>query len=234
MAVVMVLGAVVWAARARSPRAAGSGLASVSGPNSLRYLPLGDSYTIGQSVAEADRWPNQLTAQYKPAGKALAIVANPARTGFTTQDLIDQELTLIEQLRPDFVTVQIGVNDYVQGSDAATFEKRLRYIVTYLRQKLTRPQNLLLVTIPDYAKTPAGAHYGDPARATAAITQYNTIIKAVAKDNNLPVADVFVVSQGVDADPRLTASDGLHPSAKQYAAWTTVIRQVLEAARVPE
>ena len=77
----------------------------------LRYVALGDSYTIGTSVAEADRWPNQLVARVP----TLELVANLGVNGFTSRDLIEVELPQLDALRPEFITVLIGVNDVVQG-----------------------------------------------------------------------------------------------------------------------
>lgn len=206
---------------------------SPADPQTIRYLPLGDSYTIGQSVAEAERWPNQLAEAYKPAGKSLRIVANPAVTGYTSQDLIDKELPLVKQLKPDFVTVLIGVNDYVQGVPEAVFRTNLQAIIASLQSDMARPQNILLVTIPDYAKTPGGARFGDPAAASISIENFNRIIVDAAQNANLPHADIFAVSQRVVNEPALTASDGLHPSGRQYQAWTAIIQQRLQEAGIP-
>jgi lysophospholipase L1-like esterase len=198
-----------------------------------RYLPLGDSYTIGESVAEADRWPNQLTSQLNSDGKHLQIIANPAVTGFTTQDLIDKELPLIARLKPDFVTLQIGVNDYVQGIDAATFAGHLNYILSTVQRQLSKPGNLVLVTIPDYGKTPTGAEYGSPQESEKGIRAFNAIIIAAGVHYHVPVADIFAISQNVAIDPSLIADDGLHPSAKEYAAWSTIIQATIVSSHLP-
>ena len=102
--------------------------------NTVTYLPLGDSYTIGQSVTKNERWPNQLVEKFASSGTKLQITANPSVTGYTSQDLIDRELPLVPKIKPDFVTVLIGVNDYVQGVDSVTFQKNLNYILTSLQK----------------------------------------------------------------------------------------------------
>ena len=199
----------------------------------ISYLPLGDSYTIGESVSEAERWPNQLIKIYKPGGKTLSIVSNPSVTDYTSSDLIHKELPFVKKLNPDFVTVQIGVNDYVQGVELETFQRNLIYIIGQLKQQLKQPANILLVTIPDYAKTPTGATYGDPVLASASIQSFNAVIINTAANTNLPVADIFTTSQLVTRDTTLIAPDGLHPSGKQYAAWTMLIKASLETAKIP-
>jgi acyl-CoA thioesterase-1 len=189
----------------------------------IRYLPLGDSYTIGESVSENDRWPNQLTSRAQKDGKSIAIVANPSVTGYTTQDLINNELPQLVSLKPNFVTILIGVNDYVQGVDAGTFTKHLNYILDVVQKQLPNPKNIVLVTIPDYGLTPTGAQYGSPQNSEAGIKAFNMIIAAAAQTRGLPLADIFPTSQGVTQDTSLTAADGLHPSGKQYVLWTNII-----------
>ncbi len=94
-------------------------------PDTIRYLPLGDSYTIGESVAEADRWPNQLVTRFAQNGKQLNIIANPSVTGYTTQDIIDRELPLVQQLKPDF--------DYIDRRQRLCPGSRRGYIRTAFR-----------------------------------------------------------------------------------------------------
>lgn len=141
-------------------------------PGAIRYLPLGDSYTIGESVSESQRWPNQLVKKVATDNVVLQIVNNPAVTGYTTQDLIDRELPLLSKLKPDFVTLQIGVNDYVQGVNSLIFQKNLEYIIGVVEKSIPQPGKIVLVTIPDYAKTPTGAKFGNPAEATTAIDNF--------------------------------------------------------------
>jgi acyl-CoA thioesterase-1 len=207
--------------------------AVISKPGVIRYLPLGDSYTIGQSVGDDERWPNQLVTKLSKDKKQLEIVANPSVTGYTTQNLIDKELPLVASLKPDFVTILIGVNDYVQGVDAASFQKNLDYIISTVQSHLPKPGNLVLVTIPDYGKTPTGAQYGSPQSTEAGIKAFNAIIVAAGAKYNIPVADIFAISQEVARDPSLIAPDGLHPSGKEYTAWTNIIYQTLQSNTLP-
>lgn len=187
------------------------------------YVALGDSYTIGQSVAEHERWPNMLTDRLQENNLSIELIANPSVTGYTTQDLIDRELPLVQELQPTFVTLLIGVNDYVQGVNEQTFQRNLRLILDTLQGQPGLENRILLVTIPDFGKTSAGQKYGDPAESEAAIKNFNRIIKDEADKRELPVADIFEVSQMVATDTSLTARDGLHPSGKQYELWTSII-----------
>lgn len=194
--------------------------------HAIRYLPLGDSYTIGQSVAEDQRWPNQLVTRLKADSVDIGIVANPSVTGFTTKNLIDHELPLLDSYNPNFVTILIGVNDYVQGVPADTTAKNLRQIIDTV-QKNVPTNRIVLVTIPDYAKTPTGARFGDPRASSLAIKALNDIIQDEGKKRGILVVDIYSISQQVIQDPDLTADDGLHPSGQQYSLWTDAINQAI-------
>ena len=200
----------------------------------IGFLPLGDSYTIGQSVEAKDRWPNQLAAKFQSPGESFKIVANPAVTGYTSQDLINHELDLVKKYRPSFVSVQIGVNDYVQGVPQETFKSNLDIIIQSVKKYITNPQNIILVTIPDYGKTPTGAHYGDPSVSERAVRSFNTVIMQAGSTYNIPVADIFPASQAVLKDASLIADDGLHPSAKQYKIWTDIIYETMISDAQPK
>ena len=84
----------------------------------LRYVALGDSYTIGTGVGVSDRWPDQLVATLGPADPTLGLVANLGVNGYPTSDLIQHELPDLDRLQPEFVSVLIGVNDVVRGTSS--------------------------------------------------------------------------------------------------------------------
>ena len=199
--------------------------------SAIRYLPIGDSYTIGQSVPTDQRWPDQLVAKLRTDGVDMAILANPAVTGYTTDDLIKNELPLIDRYKPNFVTIQIGVNDYVQGVAVATTAQNLKVILDTV-QKTVNKNKIILVTIPDYAKTPNGARFGDPSLSSAAIKNLNGIIIEEAQQRGLLAVDVYDISQLVISDPTLTANDGLHPSGKQYGLWADAIYEAIKTNNV--
>ena len=190
--------------------------------NNALYLPLGDSYTIGEGVPVADRWPNQLTARLADDGVMLKIADNPSVTGYTTQDLIDNELSLVKTLRPGFVSLLIGVNDYVQGVSEQTFQENYRIILDEIEANLDS-NKIIIVTIPDFSKTPSGSGFGDAEQASLTIKRFNEFIIKEATSRNLLVVDIYEISQRASGDNSLVASDGLHPSGKQYALWVDAI-----------
>jgi acyl-CoA thioesterase-1 len=190
-----------------------------------RYLPLGDSYTIGTGAAEKESWPCLLAAHLNKEEIPCRILTNPARNGFTTQDLIEQELPLVNKLRPNLVTLLIGVNDWVQEVPKELFEKNLVKILDEVQSVLTDKQKVILITIPDFGVTPQGKRYGRGRNISQGISGFNSLIRQQAQRRRLPLVDIFELSQKMGADPSLVAADGLHPSAKEYAIWEKKISE---------
>lgn len=191
----------------------------------VTYLPIGDSYTIGNGVVEKDRWPNVLVKHLNEAGVKVQLVGNPAVSGYTVQDAIRRELPAVKSLKPDFVTVLIGANDNFRGTDVKIFEADLKELLDKLQGMLKNPTNIVLVTIPDYSKSPAGQGY-DAAAISLSLEKYNEVIKSEASSRGLQVADIFPVSQDMTGDADYIP-DGLHPSAQGYAKWEKVIYPVV-------
>ncbi len=189
----------------------------------LRYVALGDSYTIGTSVSEAERWPNQLAARLP----ALDLVANLGVNGFTSRDVIEVELPQLDALRPELITLLIGVNDVVQGVPAGTYQQNVVQILDDVVDRVGADR-VLVVTTPDYTVTPAGGDYGNPATQSAGIRANNAIITEVAGALGIVVVDIYEISLGVATDRSLVASDGLHPSGTQYGRWVDAILPRLE------
>jgi lysophospholipase L1-like esterase len=192
-----------------------------------RYAALGDSYTIGTAVDAGDRWPDQLVARLGERGIGLDLVANLAVNGATSLDVIERQLPAVAGIRPEFVSLLVGVNDVVRGVPAASFEAN---VVTILDSLLARlgPHRILVVTTPDYTVTPEGATYGDPVTQRAAIVRNNGILHALATAQEIVVVDIFDLSARAAGDLTLIAEDGLHPSGAQYRLWVERIQPVVE------
>ncbi|MGB8353313.1 MAG: SGNH/GDSL hydrolase family protein [Chthoniobacteraceae bacterium] len=192
-------------------------------PEKIRYAAIGDSYSSGEGASPELSWPALLARHLRASGLDIDLVANPSRTGWTTGDAIDSELPVFIQARPDFATLQIGVNDWVQGVDAATFQKHLVILLDKMLAVLPDRTRLLVVTIPDFSVTPAGASFGGGRDISAGLAAFNAIILHEAEKRGVKAVDIFGLSRHVRDDPGLVAEDGLHPSAKEYAAWEKLI-----------
>lgn len=193
----------------------------------LRYVALGDSYTIGTSVAPAERWPDLLVRALGTAPPTLRLVANLGVNGYATRDLIRDELPALSALDPEFVSVLIGVNDVVQGVGSATYEGNVAKTLDVLLAHVLADR-IVSVAIPDYTVTPAGADYGDPRHQHDGIVANNSIMARLASERDIAYVDTFDLSLGAARDRSLVADDGLHPSGRQYAAWVERILPVVE------
>lgn len=190
----------------------------------LRYVALGDSYTIGTSVSEGERWPNQLVERV--AG--LELVGNPAVNGYTSADLVNNELPQLDGLRPELVSVLIGVNDVVQGVPDSQYAGNVAVMLEELRTRLPADRIVCIAT-PDYTVTPSGASYGDPLQQSDGIVRVNAILREACDQRGIRfVPDIFEISQAALEDPSLVADDGLHPSGQQYRLWVDAIAPVVE------
>ena len=199
----------------------------------VRFVALGDSYTIGTSVEAAERWPNQLVERIAH----LELVGNPAVNGYTSADLIADELPRLDDLDPELVSVLIGVNDVVQGVPDSQYAANMAVILDDLLARLPEDR-IVCVATPDYTRTPRGGDYGDPAEQSDGIVRFNAILREACEQRGIAfVPDIFEISQEVTGDTSLVADDELHPSGAQYERWVDaiepVVRSLLAGAAVP-
>ena len=196
----------------------------------VRYVALGDSYTIGTSVTPDQSWPSQLVARLPE----LELAANLAVNGYTSTDLITEELPQLDRLQPEYVSVLIGVNDVVRGVPDLVYAGNVTIILEELLSRLP-PSRILCVATPDYTRTPRGGDYGDPMQQSDAIVRMNAILREASEQRSIPfVPEIFEISELASEDERLVAPDGLHPSGVQYARWVDSIEPVVRASLAAE
>lgn len=193
----------------------------------VRFLALGDSYTIGESVAEAERWPMQLAALLRARGVNVESVEIIARTGWTTDELAAGIAQRAPQGPYDLVSLLIGVNNQYRGRDAeeyrVQFRERLNQAIAFAGGRAGR---VIVLSIPDWGVMPF-AEGRDRAKIGEAIDQFNAINHAEAERAGVRYVNVTPVSREANRDASLVASDGLHPSGAQYSRWA---RLALSAA----
>lgn len=156
----------------------------------LRIGVIGDSYSNGEGVGLAGSWPAQLARRL-----GATVVVNPSVTGWTSQQALDEELPELARARPQVATVQIGVNDLVQGVAPEAFRANLRRLLGEVERIVGGPTRMLAVTIPDFSRKPAGAGFGDPAAVSAGLRAFNRIVREEAGRRRIAVADVFSASR---------------------------------------
>ncbi len=196
----------------------------------VRYLALGDSYTIGASVAPAERWPVQLAAQLRANGLIVAEPLIIARTGWTTDEL----MAGIERQQPqgpfDLVSLLIGVNDQYRGRSGEAYRRQLRQLLhTAIAYAGGHAAHVIVLSIPDWSVTPFAAGQQRAAIA-AAIDHFNTINRQETAQAGAHYVDVTPVSRQALQDASLLATDGLHPSGKMYTQWVELVLPTALAA----
>lgn len=195
----------------------------LSAQNSGTYLALGDSYTIGESVDESQRWPNQLAKALSQKGVSIEKPLIIAKTGWRTDELM--EAIKIQKPKKDFdlVSLLIGVNNQYQNKDIEVFKSEFQQLLEIATEHSTKgKQGVFVLSIPDYGVTPFGKKK-DPARIEKELQQYNRICKTICQENSIPFYDITPISKQATADLSLVADDGLHPSGKMYSLWVDLI-----------
>lgn len=182
------------------------------------YVPLGDSYTFGEKVPTEDTWPNLLVKDLNEHGVNTVLLVNPARSGWSTKDLIEKELPVFDATNVSFTTILIGTNDIVQGVGEAKYESNLNVILDRVQAKIPDPSKIILLTLPDFTVTPTGKEFVNSTTASQ-LAKFNQIIQTTAKKRGLKIVDLFPISQSMRGNYDLMARDWLHPSAKEYVLW---------------
>ncbi|GAA4313158.1 SGNH/GDSL hydrolase family protein [Nibribacter koreensis] len=184
-----------------------------------KFLALGDSYTIGEGVLPADRWPMQLSVLLDKEGIQLGEPLYVAKTGWTTGNLLSYLRTVSMPNDYGLVTLQIGVNNQYQNRSLDEFRSELRTLISIATGLASKsPKNVMLLTIPDYGVTPF-ATGKNATTITTQINQFNTVILEEGQKASVVVVNVNDLSKMVISNPAFLAPDGLHYSAAMYALW---------------
>ena len=200
---------------------------------SMTYIALGDSYTIGEGVPEAGRWPLQLTAALRGEGIALDDPRIIATTGWTTDELAAAIDAAPPPGRFDFVSLLVGVNNQYRGRDLANYREEFAALLERaLGFAGGRAGRVLVLSIPDWGVTPFAAAQiaqqrgRDAAAIAAELDAYNAAARAICAARGVAFVDITAVSRAHGGEQAMLADDGLHPSAAMYAQWTALVLPV--------
>ncbi len=198
----------------------------------LKYLALGDSYTIGESVPEEERWPVVLTERLRADGGALEDAEIIATTGWTTGNLI----SAIDFQEPsedyDLVSLLIGVNNEFQGRTLDEYRTEFEELLnTSIRLAKGDTSRVFVVSIPDYGYTPFGQS-NQPA-ISASIDQFNAANLEITNAYGIRYFDITPISRDAFNGPGYVASDGLHPSGYQYSLWVDLMYDGVKEMLLP-
>ena len=194
------------------------------------YLALGDSYTIGQSVSNNDRFPAQTVALLAKENIKVSTPLYIATTGWTTTNLMNA-INATNLTPPyDIVSLLIGVNDQYQSRDTTGYRQRFTGLLEKsIQLSGNRPSRVFVVSIPDYSATPFVPQAQKP-QVSKEVDWFNSINKDVTEQRKISYTDITPGSRDAATNTALVASDGLHPSGLEYAKWAMMLAPKIKAA----
>jgi len=189
--------------------------AALEPPIIVKYLALGDSYTIGQGVDTLDRWPNQLSAQLISNGIEVQKTDIIAQTGWRTSNLLNAiGNTPLDDY--NLISLLIGVNNQFWGEPFDIFQSEFDSLLN-ITIDLVGKERLFIVSIPDYGVTPFGSNNSE--NIAEDIDMYNNYIQERCSLEGLAFINITEISRQLGDSEGALASDNLHPSGSQYAKW---------------
>ncbi len=207
-----------WACQSQSPAS-----------DSLRYLALGDSYTIGTSVDLAERFPLQLVKALQQKGIKIQKPKIIARVGWSTDQLsaaMDREN--LAGTSWDLVTLLIGVNNQYRGGSLEQYKLEFENLLKRAIELAGKDKKKVIVlSIPDYGVTPFGQRY-QAGRISREIDEFNAANKRISENYGVAYCDITPISREALKKKDLIAEDLLHPSGKMYGRWVDVLVEMLK------
>jgi len=190
----------------------------------VKFLALGDSYTIGQGVEEHKSWPVQIGEELKENNFEVQVVDIIAQTGWATNDLINGiENTELNDY--NLVSLLIGVNNQFQNQSFGIFEFEFTTLLNKSIEIAGSRERVFVVSIPDYGVTPFGS--GNSENIAEEIDMYNNFISNTCDIFEVSFICITEISRNLGDSPGALVQDKLHPSASQYEAWTNEILPVV-------
>ena len=191
-------------------------------PTSIRYLALGDSFTIGTGTTPDKAFPAVLAGLWRAAGRSVELL-NPAVNGYTTDELIARELPHVPVFKPTLITLLIGANDIVRGgSDDKRYRGQLRRIYAQLREEGITANSIVGLPQPEWSRSPAASPYGTTEALLTRIAHFNAIAMEEAETAGARYVDLYPLMHR-QAAAEMLATDGLHPNAEAHEEWAKTL-----------
>lgn len=193
----------------------------------LSYLALGDSYTIGEQVQLRESYPYQLVQWLRKKDQRWMAPEILAQTGWTTDELLTAAAGYRFLPAYDLVTLLIGVNNQYRhrplDNYALEFTRLLEKAIALAHHQ---PQQVVVLSIPDWGVTPFAANRNRPVIA-AEIDAFNALNHSISQKYGTRYAEITSLTREASQQPDLIAADGLHPSGKDYARWAAKLAAIL-------
>ena len=195
------------------------------------YLAFGDSYTIGESLPLEDNFPHQTVPLLRKKGIFITDPEIVAKTGWTTDELIDAISKRSLKSSYDFVSLLIGVNNQYRGRDIANYQKEFEELLLQAIQFAGgKPEHVFVLSIPDWGATPF-AEGRDRKKIEREIDQFNAANLKIAQQYKVHYLEITAGTREAKQDLSLLAEDKLHPSKKEYGRWAEKLSRAIEQTR---
>ena len=194
----------------------------------IKFLALGDSYTIGESVVATERWPVQLMDSLNARGLEYLDYRIIAITGWRTDNL--KEAIHDAKIKDEYtlVSLLIGVNNYYQGRTVESYKPEFEELLrTAIRIAGGATSRVFVLSIPDYGYTPFGKNNQET--ISQGIDAFNAANKSITQQLGVKYINITDISRRGLTEPDLVAFDGLHPSGKMYSEW---IQRIMTDAKL--
>ncbi len=191
------------------------------------YLALGDSYTIGESVALHESFPYQTVQLLRKAGLVFHAPEIVAKTGWTSFELAEHMLHTSLNEVYDFVTLLVGVNNQYRELPIEEFTTDFEFLLhKAIHLSGNKPSHVMVLSIPDWGITPF-AKGRETEKISEEINTFNQICESAAKNNKTHFINITEETRKAKNDLSLLATDQLHYSGKAHAIWAQKVAAII-------
>jgi lysophospholipase L1-like esterase len=205
---------------------AATSLAGCARRDEIRYLALGDSFTAGTGNPPSAAFPSRLASLWREHGRKVTL-ENLAVNGYTTVDVLEQEIPRVASFHPTVVTLAVGANDRVHGWSADVYRSHVRVLLRAIIEAGIGPDHIVALPQPDWSLSPAAAWFGDPAQIGADIVAFNAVLREEADAAGARYVDLYPLMHR-EAEAKMLARDGLHPAAHAHEEWAAALYERMQ------
>ena len=193
------------------------------------YVALGDSYTIGTSVAAAERWPDQLVAALGPTSRGSSSSRTSASTATPRPTSSATSCPRSTACGPEFVERPHRRQRRRPGRPAGDLRGERRVILdTLARPVWRRPDRDRRDARTTRSRRPVPTTATRASRHDGIVAVNATHGRGSRASAGSPSWTRSTCRSGRPATGRSSPRDGLHPSGAQYALWVERIAPVVE------
>jgi lysophospholipase L1-like esterase len=200
-------------------------LENPNGNGSVKYVALGDSLSAGVGSENPSETIVYLFGAKLSETNEKVNIVNLAQPGGTTVDVINEQLSLALNEKPDYVTLLIGINDIHNRISAKEFQENYTFI---LEELLTGSDAQITVINLPYLGLNKVVRPPYSWLLNSRTKLFNKIISDVVASKNqsgrIRLVDLYKNSYEIfKQDPKYYSSDFFHPSGEGYVMWSGII-----------